>query len=171
MSSYLCISGPCQLVQLLQSTIMMTIFILLAAEENPWKRETESAEDDWKYPETEAEKLRCAVFRNLWEKQYYLTSGQKFGGDFLAYPGLYLWSCLLSVCMLRVPDQNGVSQTWYIVEIHRSGREPSMSDVNVWLGTPTFQPNFFIHFFCFCFSSPELFMCSCVLFTVDLLEI
>ena len=25
----------------------------------------------------------------------------------------------------RVPDQNGVSQAWYIVEIHHSGREPS----------------------------------------------
>ena len=27
----------------------------------------------------------------------------------------------------RVPDQNGVSQAWYIVEIHHSGREPSIS--------------------------------------------
>ena len=26
----------------------------------------------------------------------------------------------------RVPDQNGVSQAWYIVEIHHSGREPSI---------------------------------------------
>ena len=25
----------------------------------------------------------------------------------------------------RVPDQNGVSQAWYIVEIHHSGQEPS----------------------------------------------
>ena len=25
----------------------------------------------------------------------------------------------------RVPDQNGVSQAWYIVEIHQSGRQPS----------------------------------------------
>ena len=24
----------------------------------------------------------------------------------------------------RVPDQNGVSQAWYIVEIYRSGRKP-----------------------------------------------
>ena len=26
----------------------------------------------------------------------------------------------------RVPDQNGVSEAWYIVEIHHSGREPSI---------------------------------------------
>ncbi|KAK7487334.1 hypothetical protein BaRGS_00021423 [Batillaria attramentaria] len=55
--------------------------------ENPWTRETENAAGDWQFPTTEAEKLRCAVFRDLWEKEYFLTSGQKFGGDFLAYPG------------------------------------------------------------------------------------
>ncbi|XP_070209278.1 tRNA-splicing endonuclease subunit Sen34-like [Littorina saxatilis] len=55
--------------------------------ENPWKREMRNAEEDWTYPTSEAEKVRCAVFQDLWEKQYYLTSGQKFGGDFLAYPG------------------------------------------------------------------------------------
>ena len=33
----------------------------------------------------------------------------------------------------RVPNQNGVSQAWYIVEIHHSGREPSK-----------FNPNWFI---------------------------
>ena len=26
----------------------------------------------------------------------------------------------------RVPDQDGVSQAWYIVEIHHSGWEPSI---------------------------------------------
>ena len=29
------------------------------------------------------------------------------------------------VLISRVPNQNGVSQAWYIVEIHHSGREPS----------------------------------------------
>ena len=29
----------------------------------------------------------------------------------------------------RVPDQNGVSQAWYIVEIHHSGRKPSIYPV------------------------------------------
>ncbi|KAK9880522.1 hypothetical protein WA026_011761 [Henosepilachna vigintioctopunctata] len=31
--------------------------------------------------------LRCAVYKNLWEKGYYITSGKKFGGDFLVYLG------------------------------------------------------------------------------------
>ncbi|XP_076456632.1 tRNA-splicing endonuclease subunit Sen34-like [Babylonia areolata] len=55
--------------------------------ENPWQQETESAEDDWAFPHTYLEKVRCLVFRDLWEKGHFLTSGQKFGGDFLAYPG------------------------------------------------------------------------------------
>ena len=29
---------------------------------------------------------RCAVFTDLWERGYYLTGGEKFGGDFLVYP-------------------------------------------------------------------------------------
>ena len=42
---------------------------------------------DWDFPETPQEIMRCQVFRNFWEQGYYLTSGSKFGGDFLAYPG------------------------------------------------------------------------------------
>ena len=42
---------------------------------------------DWTYPQTESERLQYRVFLDLWEKGYYLTSGIKFGGDLLAYPG------------------------------------------------------------------------------------
>lgn len=31
--------------------------------------------------------LRTAVYKNLWESGYYVTSGEKFGGDFLVYLG------------------------------------------------------------------------------------
>ncbi|XP_044744898.1 tRNA-splicing endonuclease subunit Sen34 [Coccinella septempunctata] len=30
---------------------------------------------------------RYSVFKDLWEKGYYITSGEKFGGDFLVYKG------------------------------------------------------------------------------------
>lgn len=30
--------------------------------------------------------LRDSIFSNLWEHGYYLTSGLKYGGDFLVYP-------------------------------------------------------------------------------------
>ncbi|KAH9038977.1 tRNA-intron endonuclease catalytic domain-like protein [Lactarius pseudohatsudake] len=41
----------------------------------------------WTYPATEEERARCEVFRDLWEKGYYLGLGSKFGGDWLVYPG------------------------------------------------------------------------------------
>ncbi|XP_072947420.1 tRNA-splicing endonuclease subunit Sen34 [Epargyreus clarus] len=31
--------------------------------------------------------VRFAVYKNLWEKGHYITSGSKFGADFLVYPG------------------------------------------------------------------------------------
>ena len=36
------------------------------------------------------------------------------------------WILIYIRNMSRVPDQNGVSQAWYIVEIRHSGREPSI---------------------------------------------
>jgi tRNA-splicing endonuclease subunit Sen34 len=41
----------------------------------------------WTYPATEEERAKCEVFRDLWEKGYYLGGGGKFGGDWLVYPG------------------------------------------------------------------------------------
>lgn len=41
----------------------------------------------WTYPKTHEETLRYKVFCALWEKGYYITSGSKFGGDYLMYPG------------------------------------------------------------------------------------
>lgn len=32
-------------------------------------------------------KLKCSVYEDLWDKGYYITSGRKFGGDFLVYLG------------------------------------------------------------------------------------
>ena len=36
-------------------------------------------------PATGTERLRYAVFHDLWLKGYYLTSGLKYGGDYLVY--------------------------------------------------------------------------------------
>ncbi|KAI5987320.1 tRNA intron endonuclease [Pisolithus marmoratus] len=41
----------------------------------------------WDYPSTPEECARCAVFRDLREKGYYLGIGIKFGGNYLVYPG------------------------------------------------------------------------------------
>ena len=42
----------------------------------------------WSYPSDLTERAKCAVFRDLWEKEYYMGGGLKFGGDFLVYPGI-----------------------------------------------------------------------------------
>lgn len=42
---------------------------------------------EWPYPGQKNHEARYKVFRDLWQKGYYLTSGGKFGGDFLIYPG------------------------------------------------------------------------------------
>ncbi|XP_033640816.1 tRNA-splicing endonuclease subunit Sen34-like [Asterias rubens] len=50
---------------------------------------------------TPQEMLRYKIFKDLWETGYYLTSGCKFGGDFLVYPGdpfLY-HSYFIAVCI------------------------------------------------------------------------
>ena len=39
------------------------------------------------FPATPRESLRARVFLDMWEKGYYLTDGQTFGADFLAYEG------------------------------------------------------------------------------------
>ena len=44
---------------------------------------------DWDFPQSKFEKLSCRVFTDLWEQGYFLTSGGKFGGSFLVYPGLF----------------------------------------------------------------------------------
>jgi hypothetical protein len=41
----------------------------------------------WSFPHTQQQQLRVAVFADLHSRGYFLTSGSKFGGDFLAYPG------------------------------------------------------------------------------------
>ncbi|XP_066994386.2 tRNA-splicing endonuclease subunit Sen34 [Anabrus simplex] len=53
----------------------------------PWLRSEDACNVRWQFPSNPAEKLRYMTFKDIWEKGFYLTSGQKFGGDFLAYPG------------------------------------------------------------------------------------
>ncbi|OXU21868.1 hypothetical protein TSAR_005214 [Trichomalopsis sarcophagae] len=43
--------------------------------------------EQWNYPSNAEESFRYKVFKDIWEQGFYVTSGQKFGCDFLAYPG------------------------------------------------------------------------------------
>ncbi|XP_069493418.1 tRNA-splicing endonuclease subunit Sen34 isoform X2 [Ambystoma mexicanum] len=42
---------------------------------------------NWPYAGQKGHEVRYLVFKDLWEMGYFLTSGSKFGGDFLVYPG------------------------------------------------------------------------------------
>ncbi|KAJ1658919.1 tRNA-splicing endonuclease subunit [Dispira simplex] len=42
---------------------------------------------DWSYPTHEVEQHRYELFKDLWTRGYFLTSGLKFGGEFLVYSG------------------------------------------------------------------------------------
>lgn len=57
--------------------------------------------------------LRCKVFSDLWEKGYYITSGEKFGGDYLVYPGdpLKFHSHFIAVCVEEHQMLTPVSHT------------------------------------------------------------
>lgn len=44
----------------------------------------------WDYPESPLQHARCAVFRDLWERGYFMGSGIKFGGEYLVYPGMFV---------------------------------------------------------------------------------
>nr|XP_056719056.1 tRNA-splicing endonuclease subunit Sen34 [Euleptes europaea] len=52
-------------------------------EEVDWRLPSE----DWPYGGQAEHEMRYRVFQDLWEQGYYITSGSKFGGDFLVYPG------------------------------------------------------------------------------------
>lgn len=52
-----------------------------------WNQDDKLEEAHWNYPETSEEKIKYMIFKDLWERGHYVTTGGKFGGDFLAYPG------------------------------------------------------------------------------------
>ncbi|PVU99868.1 hypothetical protein BB560_005432 [Smittium megazygosporum] len=42
---------------------------------------------NYEWPKTEFDKIKKLVFSDLWNKGHYITSGLKFGGDYLVYNG------------------------------------------------------------------------------------
>lgn len=81
------------------STNIYNVVIPTTSTSLEWYRPTESSYSTigeareaglWSYPSTAEERARCAVFRHLWEKGYYMGCGIKFGGEFLVYPGSFV---------------------------------------------------------------------------------
>jgi len=58
--------------------------------EDPWVADDEYIPCDFQMPSTHLDKLMLRVFEDFcMHRRYFLTSGVKFGGHFLAYPGTY----------------------------------------------------------------------------------
>lgn len=55
--------------------------------EVPVQGEKKAQEAEQMWPVTEEEEVRWAVFLDLKRRGYSITSGAKFGADYLAYPG------------------------------------------------------------------------------------
>lgn len=61
---------------------------ILFCVECPWK-ENKLTSLPTRYPLTIEDKVKYEVFKDLWEKNFYITCGTKFGGDFLVYAGKF----------------------------------------------------------------------------------
>ncbi|XP_058789971.1 tRNA-splicing endonuclease subunit Sen34 [Phymastichus coffea] len=68
----------------------------------PWHTDAIKVEN-WNYPSSEEESFRYRVFKDFWDQGYFVSTGQKFGCDFLAYPGdpIMFHSQLLIHCKNR----------------------------------------------------------------------
>ncbi|KAK3929950.1 tRNA-splicing endonuclease subunit Sen34 [Frankliniella fusca] len=53
----------------------------------PWLYSEDACPVIWTFPSSEEERTRYLTFKTLWNKEFFITTGHKFGGDFLVYPG------------------------------------------------------------------------------------
>lgn len=60
---------------------------------------------DWPHAGRPAHELRYSIYRDLWERGFFLSAAGKFGGDFLVYPGEFGWGPPQSACFLFVFSQ------------------------------------------------------------------
>ncbi|KAK7067269.1 tRNA-splicing endonuclease subunit Sen34 [Halocaridina rubra] len=105
--------------------------------EHPMIDDVPSREVQWSIPSNVIDKLRYAVYKDLWEKDYYITSGIKFGGDFLVYKGdpiLYHASFIVKC----VQDMNLVGKC-DLMTLARLGNSTKKSVVFAFLGSDRVQ--------------------------------
>ena len=80
--------------------------------EHPWSNKDDYAKfpiEKWIFDRTsEKDKIRTATFGHLWKEGFYLTAGDKFGADFLAYPGK------IDVIVFSALPRHGLRPTSYI---------------------------------------------------------
>ncbi|GAB6023904.1 hypothetical protein CHUAL_008640 [Chamberlinius hualienensis] len=75
----------------------------------PWLNKTTAVPADWHYPRTAAQKMRLRVYTDLYDKGYYITTGGKFGGDYLLYPGdpVQYHASHIAICVPQETELSG----------------------------------------------------------------
>lgn len=58
---------------------------------------------DWPHAGRPAHELRYSIYRDLWERGFFLSAAGKFGGDFLVYPGEFVLGPLIATHFFTIP--------------------------------------------------------------------
>jgi len=82
--------------------------------EEPWMDDEEKKNANWFYPyQDPLSRCRMFTFKDLWNNNYYISEGSKFGGDFLVYCGdpvkyhaKYIVICLKSSEEMRLVTES-----------------------------------------------------------------
>ena len=61
--------------------------VIQTFEEDPWIETQDKTPSTWTYSTKGINKCRLFTFKDLWNNNYFITEGSKFGGDFLLYSG------------------------------------------------------------------------------------
>lgn len=61
---------------------------------------------DWPHAGRPAHELRYSIYRDLWERGFFLSAAGKFGGDFLVYPGEFVLGSLVAAPLFTVPSHS-----------------------------------------------------------------
>jgi len=77
--------------------------VIQTFEEDPWIEKEDKIPSSWSFNTKGINRCRLFTFKDLWNNNYYITEGSKFGGDFLLYSGdpvsfhaKFIVICLLS---------------------------------------------------------------------------
>ncbi|CAB3365989.1 Hypothetical predicted protein [Cloeon dipterum] len=74
--------------------------------ETPWIKDLTATEIQYPMPQKKIEWLKFKTFADLWRRGFYVTAGQKFGGDFLAYPGDPMKFHAQYIITCRLPEES-----------------------------------------------------------------
>ena len=56
-------------------------------DKDPWLEKDDKCSSYWTFNTQGVNKCRLFTFKDLWNNNYYISEGSKFGGDFLLYSG------------------------------------------------------------------------------------